>query len=110
VYFFDGNAFAEPDAFWVRGGSETVVALEVGDRASLFLRNAPVTNRMTLESGSWREVLDLTPGEERTLDIPRDPGRDATLVRLASASGFRPSEVNRASQDTRFLGVWVQPR
>jgi hypothetical protein len=110
VYFFDGNAFAEPDAFWVRGGSETVVAFDVGDRASLFVRNAPVTNRVTLESGSWREVLDLKPGEEWTLDVPREPGRDATLVRLASSSGFRPSEVNRASQDTRFLGVWVQPR
>lgn len=110
VYFFDDEVFPEPEAFWVCGRSETVFALDVSDRASLLLRNGPVPNRVTVESGSWREAIDLGPGEERTLDVPRAPERDATLVRLASASGFRPSEVNRASHDTRFLGVWVQPR
>lgn len=118
VYFFDDGAFPEPDAFWVRGRGEAVVAVDFaggaapagGRQGSLLLRNAPVANRVTVETGAWREELALRPGEERTLAIPRQGDTAATLVRVAAASGFRPSEVNRASRDQRFLGVWVEVR
>jgi hypothetical protein len=110
VYFFDDTVFPETEAFWVGGGSATMFAVEGNEGFSLLIRNGPVRNRVTIECESWREVLDLAEGEERTLVLPRDPARDATLVRLASASGFRPSGINRASRDDRFLGVWVQPR
>jgi hypothetical protein len=110
VYFFDDNAFPEVEAFWVGGGRATTVAVEEPGGNSMLVRNGPVRNRVTIECGSRRETLDLAEGEERTVIIPRDAGKDTTLVRLASASGFRPSEVNPASQDGRFLGVWVQLR
>lgn len=118
AYFFDDDAFPEPDAFWVRGGRMAVVAIDVpgtptagGRRVGvLFLRNAPVENQVTLDAGAWREELTFEPGEERRVDVPLATDRSATLVRIAAASGFRPVERDPSNRDSRFLGVWVQIR
>jgi hypothetical protein len=111
VYFLDDGAFVEANAFWVRGGQSTNVVIHpaatVSDRLAVFVRNAPVENRLTLEAGQWRDEVGLAPGEERTIAIPLVPGRQAVRVRLGSAAGFRPSEVEPGNLDTRFLGVWA---
>ena len=78
-----------------------------GSTATLFVRNAPVDNQLTLETGAWREDARLAPGEERRIQVPLDRSRGATLITFTSASGFRPSAVDPASRDARFLGVWV---
>ena len=117
VYFMDDGAIAEPDAFWVVG--RAAARIVVSPRASegggtgpldLFVRNAPVENRLTVQAGNWREDVALSPGEERRLSIPLVPGRRAVAVRLETTAGFRPSEVEPGSQDSRFLGVWVEVR
>jgi hypothetical protein len=113
VYFLDDEAFAESDAFWIGGASTTEVVVQPdggGGEATIFLRNAPVENSLLLSSGSWRDERKLTPGEEREITIPLDTSRGATRLRLHSASGFRPSELDRRSPDSRFLGVWIQFR
>jgi len=119
AYFMDDGAFAERDAFWVRGGGAArVVLVPAAGRAgrpgqpavTIFVRNAPVENRLTVEAGSWREEVALRPGEERTLSIPMGAGRSAVAVRLQCSAGFRPSEVEPGSLDGRFLGVWVTLR
>ena len=73
------------------------------------MRNAPIGNRVVLTSGAWREELALAPNEERYVELPLLPGRGAALLTVASAAGFRPSEVDPASRDVRFLGVWIRP-
>ena len=70
-----------------------------------MLRNAPVENRVTLESGQWREELTLAPGEERRVQVPVAPGQRAALVTATTTSGFRPSESTPGSRDERFLGL-----
>jgi hypothetical protein len=113
VYFLDDDAFAEPDAFWIRGSSTTEIVVQPdggGGEATIVLRNAPVDNSLLLSSGTWRDERKLTPGEEREITIPLDTGRGATRLRLRSASGFRPSDMDRRSADSRFLGVWIQFR
>jgi hypothetical protein len=113
VYFLDRNAFAEPDAFWIGGGSTTEVVVqpdEGGAAATILVRNGPVENSLLVSSGGWRDERKLAPGEERDLPIPLDTSRGATRLRLHSASGFRPMEVDRRSTDSRYLGVWIQFR
>jgi hypothetical protein len=73
------------------------------------LRNAPVDNRVTLESGQWREELTLGPGEERLVRVPLGPGQRAGMVTATTTAGFRPSASNPDSRDDRFLGVWIKP-
>ena len=73
-----------------------------------MLRNPPVENTITLESGKWHESLALQPGEERQVDVPLDASKRAALLRISCSSGFRPSEHDANSRDTRFLGVFVR--
>jgi hypothetical protein len=111
VYFLDDGSFAEPEAFWVRGGRDSSVIVQPEDPADgvgLQIRNAPVKNRLLLETRTWRETLTLAPGEERRVRVPLDTSRDATLIHLASSSGFRPSAIDPNSRDDRYLGVWIK--
>jgi hypothetical protein len=111
VYFMDERSFPEPQAFWVGGSRDsTMVVQPVPARRSviLTLRNAPVENRVTLASRGWEKILTMAAGEEQRIEIPMAPGDEAVPLRITSASGFRPSEVDAASRDRRFLGVWVK--
>lgn len=111
VFFLDANSFPEPDAFWVGGKRATQVVLQPDwpeGGAPLLLRNAPVDNRVVLESGEWREELHLGPGEERRVHVPVDTQRGAALLSISSAAGFRPSEADPQNRDERLLGVWIQ--
>jgi hypothetical protein len=112
VFFLDDYSYAEPEAFWVAGGGVSSVVVQPDGRgglARLHLRNAPVENRVVLSSGRWEEAFTLAPGETRVVQVPMAPGRGAALLTISSAAGFRPSEVEPGSRDSRFLGVWIRP-
>ena len=111
VFFLDDRAFAEPSGFWVGGARTTSIVIAPdapAPSATLRVRNAPVQNTVTIESGNRREVVTLSPGEERALQVPIDASRNAALVRFTSSSGFRPSDAERGSRDGRFLGAYVR--
>ena len=111
VYFLDEGSYPEPEAFWVGGArASTIVIHPDGEQTAsvVRLRNAPVDNKVTLTAGAWRRVLQLLPGEEKDVDVPLDPSRGGTLVRIETTAGFRPTEHDPASLDQRFLGVWVK--
>jgi hypothetical protein len=111
VFFLDERSFPEPEAFWIGGARSASVVLQPEapqQTVALFLRNAPVDNRVVIASGNWREELSLAPGEEHRVDVPIAPQRGAALVTLSATAGFRPSAVDPNSRDDRFLGVWVR--
>jgi hypothetical protein len=111
VYFLDDRSFPEPQAFWVGGSRDTnLVVQPVLPRRTIAvtLRNAPVENQIRLESRGWAKSLTMGAGEEQRIEIPVAPGVDAIPLRIAASSGFRPSDVDAASRDERFLGVWVK--
>jgi hypothetical protein len=112
VFFLDERSFPEPDAFWV-GGKRSATAVVVqpdGARPTVpvLLRNAPVANRVLIQSGTWRVDLALEPGEERRVALPIDPQRGASLFTISAAAGFRPAAVDPNNRDVRFLGVWIK--
>jgi hypothetical protein len=116
VWYLDGNAFNEPQGFWVRGAADSTVILQP-DQARrpavrVLVRNGAAPNHVTLAlaDGSWREPLELAPGSEREVEVPISPKLGCAALRVASRDGFRPSEVDRGSTDSRFLGVWIEPR
>ena len=65
-------------------------------------------NTLLVHAGAWRDELRLGPGEERRIDVPLEIARPATLIRFTTSAGFRPSEMDPNSRDTRFLGVSVK--
>jgi hypothetical protein len=111
VYFLDDRAFPEPSGFWVGGARDTTVAIRA-DRpapvAVLLIRNGAAENHVLFESRAWRGDVALKPGEERRMEVPLD-GSGATVLRIRSEAGFRPSDVDGRSKDTRLLGVFVRP-
>ena len=112
VFFLDDRSFAEPEGFWIGGSRQSAFVVQPDRRqssAELMIRNAPVENRLTLESGQWREELTLAPGEERQVQVPLGAGNEAAFVTATTTSGFRPSSATPDSRDDRFLGVWVKP-
>jgi hypothetical protein len=109
AFFLDDRSFPEPAGFWVAGARQSVVAIRP-DRPRaipLILRNGATPNEITLESGQWRDGVSLEAGAERRLDVPIDAS-GAALIRIRASAGFRPSDVDPASRDNRFLGVFVQ--
>jgi hypothetical protein len=113
AFFLDDGAFPEPDAFWVRGGSSAEVVLHSVPavvRHRLLIRNGAVQNRLRLVSAAMTIDRSLKPGEELTLEVPLATRNGAGRLTIESASGFRPSAVDPASADQRYLGVWIQIR
>src|SRR5262249_24366654 len=111
AYFLDDRAFPEPSGFWVGGARDTTFAARSDQprpALTLLLRTGAADNRVLIESGAWRSDVALTAGEERRIEVPIDQGVGAALVRIRSASGFRPSDLDGRNTDTRFLGVFVR--
>ena len=110
VYFLDDRSFPEPDAFWVGGQRTSTVALQPdsGESITLLVRNAPVENQVTFETGARRDAISLAPGEERRIQIPIERQHGAALLTIAASAGFRPSAVDPKSRDDRFLGLYVK--
>jgi hypothetical protein len=106
VFFLDEHAYPEPTGFWVAGGRTSSVVLDAG---KLFLRNAPVDNRVTLDFDGNVQELTLGPGEERLLDLSYVRS-SAVRVHITSQSGFRPGAVDPMSTDQRYLGCWFEVR
>ena len=89
VFLLDGHSYTEPAGTWIAGGksAQFAIAPDPGAPIRLFVRNAPVQNHVTLESGAWRQTLALEPREERTVDVPVDGARPGALLRVTTTAG-----------------------
>ena len=111
VFFVDDRSFPEPEAFWVGGARSSSFVVQPDDgrpTVELLLRNGPVANHMAVEAAGAPTELDFAPGEERRVSVPIDASRGAALVSARVTAGFRPSEHDPASRDSRFLGIWIR--
>jgi hypothetical protein len=111
AFFLDDRSFPEPEAFWIGGARSSTVALQADaarPTVRLVLRNGPVDNDVTLEAGGWRRSLRMQRQEEQHIEVPLLPASGAALLTVESKAGFRPSDVDPASRDQRFLGVWIK--
>lgn len=112
VFLLDGHAYIEPEGSWIAGAAAAEFAI-VGDRGApvhLFVRNAAAENTIVLESTHWRQELSMAPREEKMVEVPVDSGRPGFVLKVSSANGARPSDVEPGNKDTRLLGCWIEPR
>lgn len=111
TFFLDENSYPEPEAFWVKGESASEVVIHQDSphpAETLLVRNGAADNTVLISTGGWREEMRLGPGEERRVQVPADHARGATLVRISTTAGFRPSAVDPENRDTRYLGAWIR--
>jgi len=112
VFLIDGHAYVETGGSWIAGGSEAAFAIvrDRGQPVQLLVRNFAVPNSVVLESGRWREDFAMTAREERVFDLPIEAARAGVVLRVRSASGIRPADVEPGNQDKRVLGCWIETR
>lgn len=113
VFSFDDRVFLEESGFWVGGGTETTVVIVPDDPRQptrVRLRNGAVANEVTVASGRWVDRFPLKPREERTVEVDFASRAGVLSLRIGSTAGFRPSDVDPASEDRRFLGCWFELR
>jgi hypothetical protein len=109
AFFLDDNAFMEQPGFWTRGEAATTLIVDTPEpgHLSVRLRNGAAANEIDFSADGWKTIVSLGPAETRDLDLPASRGT-ARVLRLRTASGFRPSEVDASTADVRRLGVWVE--
>ncbi len=112
LFFLGGSAFMELGGTWVaaRASADFAIATDPGATIQLLVRNSGVDNTVTIESRGGRHTLMLRPHEERLLDVAADPGRAGAVVRVRTAAGARPADLEPGNQDRRLLGVWIETR
>ncbi|HEY2905292.1 MAG TPA: hypothetical protein VGJ29_05280 [Vicinamibacterales bacterium] len=112
VFQLDRDAYLERTGAWIGGGGDAsfLFVADPRTRIRLLVRNGPRQNKVTLASGAWREAITLQPGEERSSDIPLEPGHSSALLRVTSSAAWRPSDVDPSSDDRRLLGCWIETR
>ena len=105
VFFLDEESYPEAPGFWVRPGRSRVVVGETSGPIAVFVRNAPVANRVELRAGAWQRTLDLAAGQELRVEVP--PAGRATPIEIRAATGVRPFDGDHRNRDFRLLGVWI---
>ena len=112
VFFHNGNVYAEPNGFWVRGERtfRATVMKHADDTGDITLRvhTGANVNTATFATPYWSEDIDLAPYIAQPVSIPSMPGNRFVPLRITSATGFIPAEVEAESTDRRRLGVWVE--
>ncbi len=105
-----GRAWVERTGLWTSGSGRVELAAAPADGiVGVRVRQGGETGRIRLSSGSWNEERQLAAGEVWDLDLPRTQSGLVTWS-VESPAGFRPSDRDRASTDTRLLGAWLEPR
>jgi hypothetical protein len=132
AYFIDDNAYnREADAFWVRGASRAEIMLRVpatGEGASAHplrlskmtvqLETGAMANRVTVDGGTSRQVVDIPAHDSRSITLDMPPGLPykafpglptnyVHLVAITSETGFIPM-FEGGGRDSRYLGVFVR--
>jgi hypothetical protein len=112
VFLMSGDAWVEPGGIWVAGKSAATFAFssDGGSPIRLSLRTGAPETAVVLESGTWREAFALRAGDDHVIQLPVDPRRSATPLRVSSSEGFRPVDVDPRSEDDRLLGVRIETR
>lgn len=111
MFFHDEQMYPEAQGFWAAGGesSHITVATPPGQAAPVILRIHPGAkpNTVTVSTFGWQQSYDLVPGQAAEIELPRFPSGVVPLT-ITAETGFFPRDIDPASTDRRFLGVWVE--
>jgi len=107
LHSLDENIYLDPAGYWVRAGDRAEFVIEGDCRGTCLLTvaNGGQENRVEI---TYRETIhnfSLGPWERRRVEVTADD--DMLGLSVMSASGFRPSEIDPSTDDSRFLGVLV---
>jgi hypothetical protein len=110
-FFHDEQMYPEPQGFWTIGGqaARVTVATPPGQSTPVVLRihGGAQANRATISTFGWTRSFLLVPGEAAEIELPMFPSGVVPLT-ITTETGFYPRDLDPASGDRRFLGIWVE--
>ena len=111
AFFHDENAHPEPHGLWVLGRrtAQFTIVPAPGQTRPVVLRfhsgGEPNTVRMSVPGWEWEAALVAGQGAE--VELP--PAVDGVIpLTVTTTNGFRPSDLDAGSRDSRLLGIWVE--
>jgi hypothetical protein len=111
LYFHNEQMYPEPAGFWTVGkrSVEVTVAVAPGQPMPIVLRvhSGGQANEAVFSTFGWLRRYQLQPGAAVDVALPIVPGGVIPLT-ISTNSGFQPRDLDPASRDTRFLGIWVE--
>jgi hypothetical protein len=112
AYFHDAHADLEATGFWVRGRMTAEVTLGVHPESQprgtrLRLHGGPVATRVRVATPVWSTAVELTPGQNTTVDVPALDTQRLLPVSITPEGGFVPAD-HGSPADRRLLGCWVE--
>lgn len=111
LFFHDEKLYPEPSGFWMLGSrtSAITVAVPEGRTSPVVLRmhSGAKENTATFSTFGWRREIMFEPGKPVEMELPMMAGGVVPLE-IHVASGFSPREIDPASSDPRFLGIWIE--
>jgi hypothetical protein len=111
LFVLSGRAWAEGTGLWTAAGGEVAMVADPSAPAvSLRIRQGGAAGMVSLQSGTWNDSRRLGAGEVWDVDVPRRSATGAVAFTVATTAGFRPSDLDPSSNDSRALGAWVEPR
>jgi hypothetical protein len=112
LHALDDEVYLESTGFWTRPASRATFAVERESEESrsarILLANGGASNVVVFDSEALHERFELSPWEEREVDLPLTGFVSSFAVE--SESGFSPRALDPGSKDFRSLGVLVQVR
>jgi hypothetical protein len=122
AYFADDNQWGrELGGFWVRGDASASLILRCWKPVQEFkisIRNG--ANQSRIEGSIGDAEFDMETGPGQLMTLPMKPGNPTLFynlygkpsycypVRISSSNGFIPKFTEVGSQDSRYLGCFVQ--
>jgi hypothetical protein len=111
VFFHSEQMYPEPEGFWTIGrrSAGVTVAAPPGRTAPIVLRIhcGGQANHATISTFGWQKSYALVPGTAVDVELPMAAGGVMPLT-ISTDTGFSPRLMDPASNDSRFLGIWVE--
>ena len=106
---FHDELVPEAAGFWTFGQRDGRISIAVprGKSAHLRVHSGSAPNRATFRSGSWNQRLEMLPGQAYDVALPSSDNGVSTIT-ISTESGFSPAQIDPASKDTRYLGIWIE--
>ena len=111
VFFHDERMYPEPSGFWMLGRrtSQITLAIPPGRSGPVVLRihSGGKPNHVTFSTFDWQREYSLVPQQIQEVELPQVTGSVIPII-VRVDGGFYPKDLDPASNDPRFLGIWVE--
>lgn len=110
VAYLDDHEYPEGSSFWTRAKEAATVVVAPGSYSQIILtlHLGPHEGDVRLDGAGSTRTVRVERGQTAEVQLAVPKGARLVPITIQSPTTFRPSEVDRSSDDTRALGCQVR--